>query len=91
MAEDFDQAMTDERLDTLERWKDDMERRFAEAFPGGDHVGHCRYHTLMIEEIEGRKRLRQAVMEKTVAGLVWSAMLGIGIAAWQYIKTMLKA
>jgi hypothetical protein len=31
------------------------------------------------------------VMEKTVAGLVWSAMLGIGIAAWQYIKTMLKA
>jgi hypothetical protein len=91
MPDNIDQAMTDERLDTLERWRDEMERRFAEAFPGGDHIGHCRYHTLMIEEIESRKRLRQAVMEKTVAGLVWSGMLGIGIAAWQYIKTMLKA
>lgn len=39
-------AMTDERLDSLERWKDEMEKRFADAFPGGDHVGHCRYHSL---------------------------------------------
>jgi hypothetical protein len=41
-----------ERLDSLESWRKDMERRFAEAFPGGDHVGHCRYHDLMIEGID---------------------------------------
>jgi hypothetical protein len=86
-----DQVMTDERLESLERWKDDMERRFAEAFPGGDHIGHCRYHALMIEDIEEKRRLRRAVMEKTIAALVWSAIFGLGIAVWQYLKTMLKA
>lgn len=91
------EVMTDERLDSLERWRDDndrwkadMERRFAEAFSGGDHVGHCRYHDLMIEDIAAKKRLRQAVMEKTIAGLVWGALVGLGVVVWQYLKTMLK-
>lgn len=82
--------MTDERLDSLERWRDDLEKRFAEAFPGGDHVGHCRYHALMIEQIEWKKRLWRAVMEKTVAGLVWGTLAAIALAVWQYIKTQLR-
>ncbi len=85
-----DQVITDERLDSLERWRDDLEQRFAEAFPGGDHVGHCRYHKLMIDDIEARKRLRQAVMEKTIAGLVWGGLFGVGVAVWQYLKALLK-
>lgn len=92
-----DQVMTDERLDSLERsrdendrWKQDMERRFAEAFPGGDHVGHCRYHTLMIEDIEARKRLRQAILEKTLSGLIWSGVVGLAAAAWFYLKAQIK-
>jgi hypothetical protein len=84
------ETMTDERLDALERWQADMDRRFAEAFPGGDHVGHCRYHELMIEDIAVKKRLRQAVMEKTVAGLVWAVIVGLAIAGWQYLKALLK-
>lgn len=88
---DRDQVITDERLDSLERWRDDLEKRFADAFPGADHVGHCRYHELMIEDIAARKRLRQAVMEKTIAGLVWGALVGLGIAAWQYLKTMIRS
>jgi hypothetical protein len=82
--------MSDERIDQLERWKEDMERRFAEAFPGGDHVGHCRYHQLMIEDIDAKKRLREAIMQKTIAGLVWGAMIGLGLAVWQYLKSLLK-
>lgn len=80
----------EERVGSLERWQSDIERRFAEAFPGGDHIGHCRYHTLMIEEIEAKKKLRQAVMEKTIAGLVWGALVGLGIVVWQYLKSMAK-
>lgn len=80
----------EERVGSLERWQSDIERRFAEAFPGGDHIGHCRYHTLMIEEIEAKKKLRQAVMEKTIAGLVWGALVGLGIVVWQYLKSMMK-
>jgi hypothetical protein len=76
------ETMTDERLDSLERWREDLERRFAEAFPGGDHMGHCRYHTLMIEDIDARKRLRQAVLEKTISALVWGFIVAIGATLW---------
>jgi hypothetical protein len=82
--------MSDERIDLIERRQEDMEKRFAEAFPGGDHVGHCRYHQLMIEGIDAKKRLREAIMQKTIAGLVWGAMIGLGLAVWQYVKALLK-
>lgn len=81
-SQDDDATIGD--LDAVNRRVDDLERRFAEAFPGGDHVGHCRYHALMIEDIDGRKKLRQAVIEKTISGLVWSAVVGAGIAVWNY-------
>lgn len=91
------EVLNDERLDSLERfrdvefkdWREDMERRFAEAFPGGDHVGHCRYHSIMIESIEERRRLRRAVMEKTIAGLVWGVLVFLGLAAWHYVKSQI--
>lgn len=66
----------------------DIERRFAEAFPGGDHMGHCRYHQLMIEDIEAKKRLRQAVMEKTIGGLVWSAIVAVFLACVHYLNSI---
>lgn len=80
----------DERIQNLEGWRIEMEKRFADAFPGGDHVGHCRYHQLMIDDIDAKKRLRQAVMEKTIAGLVWAAIIGLGLAVWGYLKALLK-
>lgn len=89
-SENPDQVMTDERLDSLERWRDDLERRFAEAFPGGDHAGHCRYHMIMIEQIEERRRLRRAVMEKTIGGLVWGALVTVALACWHYVKSQIK-
>jgi hypothetical protein len=92
-----DLTMTDERLDSLERYRDDndrwkavMEKRFAEAFLGGDHVGHCRYHALMIEGIEEHRRLRRAILEKTISGLVWSAIVGGGAALWFWFKAQVR-
>lgn len=85
------EALTqEERLDELERWRMDLEKRFADAFPGGDHVGHCRYHELMIEDITAKKRLRQAVLEKTVAGLVWALIVGFAIASWEWFVHMVR-
>ncbi|HEX5130243.1 MAG TPA: hypothetical protein VFV90_10880 [Usitatibacter sp.] len=77
-------------MDELERWRGEMERRFAEAFPGGDHVGHCRYHELMIEDIAARKRLRQAVVEKTIGGLVWAMIVGFAIMSWDWLVAAVK-
>lgn len=85
MVVDRDMAMVDERLDSLERWRDEFESKFKSAFPHGDHVGHAGYHDLMIEQIRDRKRLIAAVKEKTISALVWSAIVGLGIASWHYI------
>lgn len=80
----------EDRISTLERWRLEMDERFADAFPGGDHVGHCRYHELMIEQIEERRRLRQAILEKTISGLIWSAIVGGAAAVWFYLKAQIK-
>lgn len=78
-----------QRIDRLERWSIDMERRFVEAFPGGDYAAHCTYHELMIEDIRSRKRLRQAVMEKTITGLVWGLLVGVAIACFEYARSLI--
>lgn len=62
----------------------------ASAFPNGDTEGHRRYHQTMIEILEERRRLRVAIQEKTISGLVWALMVFIGLAAWHYIKTNLE-
>lgn len=90
MVPSRDESMTDERFENLERRMDEVEHNFAAAFPNGDHVGHCRYHSIMIEQIEERRRLRIAVQEKTISGLVWAAIVGIGLAAWAYVKAQVK-
>lgn len=77
-------------LDAVNRRIDDLEKRFTEAFPAGDHVGHSRYHALMIEDIDSRKRLRQAVMEKTISGIVWAVVVAGGLALWAWIKAQVK-
>lgn len=59
------------------------------AFPGGDLPGHCRAHQALIDDVENRKKLRQAIAEKTISGLVWSAILGIAYALWYELLRIL--
>lgn len=79
-----------DRIDRLERWSEDLERRFAESFPDGDHMAHRLYHELMIKNIEAKERLTQAISEKTIGGLVFSVIVGILYACWLYIKQQLN-
>ena len=83
------ETMTDDRLDALERWKDEMDERFASAFPEGDHRGHRAYHEMMIQEFKDRQEFRKAIIEKTVSGVVWSVLLGIAYACWEYVRAKL--
>ena len=87
----IEQINTDERLESLERRMDDVEQWQKDAVPTGDHVGHRRYHELIIENTAAKKRLTQAVLEKSIAGLVWAALFGIGVALWQWVKQQLRA
>lgn len=66
--------------------KQELVNLFKSAFPGGDVEGHARYHTAIIEDINTRKRLTQAIQEKTISGLVWSAILIIATALYNEFK-----
>lgn len=60
------------------------------AFPAGDIEGHRRYHEVMIADLESRKKLTQAILEKTISGLVWSIIVGLSLAVWHELSGILK-
>ena len=33
-----------------------------------------------------RVQLRNAIIEKTLTGLIWAMLLGVGYAVWEYIR-----
>lgn len=59
------------------------------AFPSMDVDGHRRYHQTLIEMLEEKRKLRQAVQEKTMSGLVWLAIVGAGSAIYHEIIRIL--
>ncbi len=63
-----------------------LSEKFNKSFPAGDHEGHCRYHDAIIERTAEIKKLRMAIQEKTISALIWSAILGIGIAVWHEVQ-----
>lgn len=66
---------------------DEIKRLLASAFPGGDPDEHRRYHDDVMAFIQERRALWRAVREKTLTALIWAALVGGGMAVWQYIKT----
>lgn len=85
MAAETDHLSPSERLDSLERRMGMVEK----AFPNEDPVSHRRYHEELIEQNRDRKRLIAAVKEKTIAGLVWAGMIGLGLACWKYFLSLI--
>jgi len=69
---------------------DALERKFIEAFPAGDWAGHCRYHQVQIELLLERRKMVAALTQKTLEAFVLAAIVALGVAVWQYIKTQLK-
>lgn len=74
-----------ERLTKVE----DSVRLLQQAFPENDYDGHRRAHKALIEDVEARKRLAQAVREKSISALVWAAIVGILTLLWQGLKIKL--
>lgn len=61
-----------------------MEEMF-DGFPGKDPAAHKRYHELLIENTIAKKRLTDAIKEKTISGLVFSLIGFIGLCIWNYV------
>lgn len=62
------------------------------AFPAGDLDGHRRYHEVQIQRLEETRRLRVAIQEKTISGLIWAGVVWVAYSAFhsvaEYIKGM---
>ena len=50
------------------------------------HEKHHQYITTLIEKEQQKIAFRQAVIEKTTASLIWSAIVGLGYAVFNYLK-----
>lgn len=78
--------LTPERIKEIEtRWKSDVDSkldkmiRFIEA-------NEALLKMLTEREID-RRALRKAVIEKTLAGLIWGSVVGLGALAWTGLKS----
>ena len=71
---------TNERLSSIE----DKVEAVCGAFPNADYAGHKRYHETMIELLNERRKLRVAIAEKTISGLIWSGLVLVAISVWHY-------
>lgn len=65
-------------------------KKFMSAFPEGDLEGHRRYHQLLIEEAEDRKKMRQAIITKSTVSLIWVLLCALGAAFWAWIVQQVK-
>lgn len=78
------------RMETVESDLKFLTARVSGAFPGADGDAHRRAHEAMIERTAELRRLRVAIQEKTIGGLVWAAMIAVGLAMWKYIIGIIK-
>ena len=54
------------------------------------HERHHNYIDVVMQRESERTAVRRAVIEKSLAGLVWSGMVSFGAAIWTYMKDHLK-
>jgi hypothetical protein len=63
-----------------------LEAHINKAFAGGDPDGHRRAHEAMIDMIEEKRKLRVAIQEKTISGLIWAAVVFIGLSIFNELR-----
>jgi hypothetical protein len=82
---DTHQQEVTRRLESMEQKIDGITK----AFPQGNFESHRHYHETMQEMIAERRRLRVAIQEKTISGLIWAGLVAIGIAVFHELQTVL--
>lgn len=75
----LDQRLAGEHKDNVGRL-DKMDARMARleaGFVGGDPEGHRRYHELVIEQMEDKKKIRRELMAHLIKSSSWVALSGV--------------
>lgn len=74
--------VTDRKVDEAIRRIDDLHK----AFPGGDWEGHRRYHEVLIDRIERRAKLYDAMLEELTKKGMWALIVFVGGAILYFIR-----
>ena len=69
--------------------EDAIIKKLMNAFPNEDPEKHRKHHDAELRYFERKTRVQDAIIEKSLAGLVWMILVGIGTAVWFYIKSLL--
>jgi len=56
-----------------------LENKLNDGFPNKDPLGHRLHHEKAILNARQKNELREKVIEKVVTGLIWAAILGVGL------------
>jgi hypothetical protein len=59
------------------------------AFCDNDFDGHKRYHQTMIDILNEKRRLRIAIQEKTISGLIWAVIVIVIMALWHELLNLI--
>lgn len=78
--------LTPERIKEIEvRWKSDVDSKLDRVIRFID-ANEALMKMLTEREID-RRALRRAVIEKTLAGLIWGGIVGLGALAWAGLES----
>lgn len=63
-----------------------LENKLNDGFPNKDPLGHRLHHEKVILNARHKNELREKIIEKVVTGLVWAAILGVGLLVNGWLK-----
>ena len=65
----------------------ELEELIRAGFPYGDPVAHCKVHEGYMRRAEDRAAFWKSVWEKVATGMIYAAVVAVGTAVWQYVKS----
>src|SRR3990167_5432408 len=74
-------SIREELKDHIARKEEKLDK-LVKAFPADDPRGHREYHDALIASAQQRVKIRQAIIEKSLAGIIWVGLVWIAIAIW---------
>lgn len=70
------------------QWKSDVDLKLDRLVTfANDYEAYLK---LCMERESERKKLRTAVIEKTVIGLAWALVVFLGLSSWHYVRAVMR-
>ncbi len=82
-----EQARQEAILAEMRSGNEELRKLILAGFPDSDPAGHRKHHEESIEFYKDMKDLAKEVRNHTVKGVIWAALILVGLSLWQFTKT----